>query len=353
MPLFEKKEREPPPVDPLSRLYSFPADSKFWTELIRSVGQYPGALKAPHMHVDCPQMKEGLLVNAKFLKNFIVGWEEVNPHVVCKLDAAAGSKGDRTFHSSNDFWRNGERRPDDQTHSHHDLSPQPDDALRGATDGNPWPQKQQQHQQQGLDAYGSSSDAASHLASHIVIDSGVGAGGSPGGSPSLQCASRAFLAGARGPSQASHCSHCGSFTAGGAQASPPPAWGGQGTPAASPPQPHAAFQSTLSPEQKYQRAQQRYAEHCLANSRSAAAEYSSSPAGRQLPSYGTAYSFEQPAGGRSPQRAVGQPYFPSAVPVGYSPASLTSDDSLSRRVTSLEREMSSLQARVHDKNVFL
>ena len=91
----------PPRPDPLSRLYAFPANSKFWGDLIKQSKKHPGAMRKPHFHVDCPNQQEGLLVNRDFLINFVMGWERDNPHVVKKVDA---NHSDRTQHGSEEFW---------------------------------------------------------------------------------------------------------------------------------------------------------------------------------------------------------------------------------------------------------
>ena len=96
-----KKEVPADPNDPLSKLYSFPADSKLWKELLEASRVYPGAMRAPHYHVDCPNIREGILINQLFLKEFVSGWERKNPHVVCEQDFA---NGDTKYRGSVDFW---------------------------------------------------------------------------------------------------------------------------------------------------------------------------------------------------------------------------------------------------------
>eukprot|EP01064_Diplonema_japonicum_P000993 TRINITY_DN10655_c0_g2_i2.p1 TRINITY_DN10655_c0_g2~~TRINITY_DN10655_c0_g2_i2.p1 ORF type:complete len:337 (+),score=70.18 TRINITY_DN10655_c0_g2_i2:43-1053(+) len=90
-----------PSSDPLSRLYSFPADSRFWKSLVQEARMYPGATRKPHFHVDCPAAKVGMLINKLFLRQFVVGWEKANPHVVVMKDAQGQ---DTTYHGSREFW---------------------------------------------------------------------------------------------------------------------------------------------------------------------------------------------------------------------------------------------------------
>merc|ERR1719456_423746 len=86
-------------------LISFPADNRFWRELVHQVRQYPGAQRAPHYHIDCELLDQGMLVNRGFLRRFIAGWEQRNPHIVSRqtLD------GDQTWHASQEFWGNSGR----------------------------------------------------------------------------------------------------------------------------------------------------------------------------------------------------------------------------------------------------
>ena len=101
-----------PQDDPLSRLYTFPANSQFWAELVKQSKQHPGAMRAPHFHVDCPDREQGLLVNKYFLRSFVAGWEQNNSHTVVKVDA---NRKDTTHHMSSEFWDS--KQPHDDAHS--------------------------------------------------------------------------------------------------------------------------------------------------------------------------------------------------------------------------------------------
>eukprot|EP01065_Artemidia_motanka_P016033 TRINITY_DN1976_c0_g1_i1.p1 TRINITY_DN1976_c0_g1~~TRINITY_DN1976_c0_g1_i1.p1 ORF type:complete len:607 (+),score=124.15 TRINITY_DN1976_c0_g1_i1:204-1823(+) len=80
--------------------FSFPADRDFWNNFVTQVRLYPGAMDAPHFHVDASHTDESVLVNQEFLRRFVSGWETANPHVV-KVSTPEGST---SFHASEEFW---------------------------------------------------------------------------------------------------------------------------------------------------------------------------------------------------------------------------------------------------------
>eukprot|EP00756_Hemistasia_phaeocysticola_P002826 Hpha_TRINITY_DN11905_c0_g1::TRINITY_DN11905_c0_g1_i8::g.20756::m.20756 len=108
-------------------LVSFPADRRFWQELVHHVRQYPGAQRAPHYHIDCEHLDQAMLVNRAFLRRFVAGWERRNPHIVTRSTV----QGDRTWHASQEFWGNGGRLWDE-------------DPSAGLTPDQEWQQERQQ-----------------------------------------------------------------------------------------------------------------------------------------------------------------------------------------------------------------
>ena len=80
--------------------FSFPADRDFWNNFVTQVRMYPGAMNHPQFHVDASHTDESVLVNQEFMRRFVAGWQNANPHVV----TINSPQGQATFHSSEDFW---------------------------------------------------------------------------------------------------------------------------------------------------------------------------------------------------------------------------------------------------------
>eukprot|EP01059_Diplonema_ambulator_P001353 TRINITY_DN1112_c0_g2_i1.p1 TRINITY_DN1112_c0_g2~~TRINITY_DN1112_c0_g2_i1.p1 ORF type:complete len:248 (+),score=45.44 TRINITY_DN1112_c0_g2_i1:141-884(+) len=105
MPWFEPSDQPSAKASLLSQAtendpFTFPADDDFWNNFVQEVKRYPGAMNAPHYHVDASHTDESVLVNQEFLRRFVSGWERANPHVV----VVSTPHGASTFHSSEEFW---------------------------------------------------------------------------------------------------------------------------------------------------------------------------------------------------------------------------------------------------------
>eukprot|EP00756_Hemistasia_phaeocysticola_P053211 Hpha_TRINITY_DN28651_c0_g1::TRINITY_DN28651_c0_g1_i1::g.156379::m.156379 len=80
--------------------FSFPADVNFWENFVQAqmseeARQHPVARVSASHEAD-----RALIVNRGFLRAFVRGWEETNPHVV----VVSGPDGEKTFHASKEFW---------------------------------------------------------------------------------------------------------------------------------------------------------------------------------------------------------------------------------------------------------
>eukprot|EP01062_Namystynia_karyoxenos_P037010 TRINITY_DN2695_c2_g1_i1.p1 TRINITY_DN2695_c2_g1~~TRINITY_DN2695_c2_g1_i1.p1 ORF type:complete len:393 (+),score=122.50 TRINITY_DN2695_c2_g1_i1:102-1280(+) len=100
-----KKKQQQQQVEEEQELISFPADTRFWKELVHQVRMYPGAQRGPHYHIDCDKLGQAMLINRAFLRRFVAGWEKRNPHIVSRQT----TYGDQTWHSSQEFWGNSGR----------------------------------------------------------------------------------------------------------------------------------------------------------------------------------------------------------------------------------------------------
>ena len=80
--------------------FSFPADRDFWHNFVTQVRMYPGAMDPPHFHVDASHTDESVLVNQEFMRRFVAGWQQANPHKVT-INTPGGQA---TFHGSDEFW---------------------------------------------------------------------------------------------------------------------------------------------------------------------------------------------------------------------------------------------------------
>eukprot|EP01065_Artemidia_motanka_P017362 TRINITY_DN20833_c0_g1_i1.p1 TRINITY_DN20833_c0_g1~~TRINITY_DN20833_c0_g1_i1.p1 ORF type:complete len:469 (+),score=138.73 TRINITY_DN20833_c0_g1_i1:1017-2423(+) len=80
--------------------FSFPADRDFWDNFVTQVRLYPGAGDPPHFHVDASHTDDSVVVQQEFMRRFVSGWEQANPHVV----TVTSPSGVRQFHASDQFW---------------------------------------------------------------------------------------------------------------------------------------------------------------------------------------------------------------------------------------------------------
>eukprot|EP01065_Artemidia_motanka_P008608 TRINITY_DN14346_c0_g1_i2.p1 TRINITY_DN14346_c0_g1~~TRINITY_DN14346_c0_g1_i2.p1 ORF type:complete len:380 (+),score=116.73 TRINITY_DN14346_c0_g1_i2:740-1879(+) len=80
--------------------FTFPADTTFWDNFQQQVQLYSGAQDAPVFEVSASHDARSLLVNREFMRGFVKGWEEQNPHTVTVFYPG----GEQQFHVSQEFW---------------------------------------------------------------------------------------------------------------------------------------------------------------------------------------------------------------------------------------------------------
>eukprot|EP01065_Artemidia_motanka_P045080 TRINITY_DN6538_c0_g1_i4.p1 TRINITY_DN6538_c0_g1~~TRINITY_DN6538_c0_g1_i4.p1 ORF type:complete len:668 (+),score=112.83 TRINITY_DN6538_c0_g1_i4:163-2004(+) len=80
---------------------TFQADTGFWDNFCQQAQLCEGAQSPPCSQVTASHDDgKALYVNQGFMRGFMRGWEEANPHVV----VVTGPDGERTFHASKEFW---------------------------------------------------------------------------------------------------------------------------------------------------------------------------------------------------------------------------------------------------------
>lgn len=80
--------------------FSFPADRDFWVSLAEKIRTYPGASEPPHFDIGANHTSERLLVNQEFLRRFVAGWGQLNPHQVRTETRTSGLQ----TYNSDTFW---------------------------------------------------------------------------------------------------------------------------------------------------------------------------------------------------------------------------------------------------------
>eukprot|EP01062_Namystynia_karyoxenos_P044432 TRINITY_DN32736_c0_g1_i1.p1 TRINITY_DN32736_c0_g1~~TRINITY_DN32736_c0_g1_i1.p1 ORF type:complete len:668 (+),score=139.32 TRINITY_DN32736_c0_g1_i1:68-2005(+) len=112
MPLFEpahdpaarlllEKAKQLDSADETMSRFTFPADTCFWDNFCQQTQLVQDAQEAPVFQVSASHDESRqVFVNQGFLRGFVRGWEEANPHTV----VVEGPDGEKTFHASKEFW---------------------------------------------------------------------------------------------------------------------------------------------------------------------------------------------------------------------------------------------------------
>ena len=106
--------------------FTFPADKKFWKNLESSVSVFPGAQDFPHFVIESSNDKR-LVVNKRFMKQFVKAWAVGNPH---EVEIHGGNSVDSKIFWSNDHQLMLEKRERDLQLHQQDIDSLRNDILR-------------------------------------------------------------------------------------------------------------------------------------------------------------------------------------------------------------------------------
>eukprot|EP01060_Flectonema_neradi_P026567 TRINITY_DN3565_c0_g2_i1.p1 TRINITY_DN3565_c0_g2~~TRINITY_DN3565_c0_g2_i1.p1 ORF type:complete len:624 (+),score=112.52 TRINITY_DN3565_c0_g2_i1:200-2071(+) len=84
-----------------SDIFTFPADVNFWDNFKQqSAFHHETSEREPYYHLSASHDDVTVKVNQNFVRAFVGGWEQQNPHTVTTY----GPHGAVSFHASNEFW---------------------------------------------------------------------------------------------------------------------------------------------------------------------------------------------------------------------------------------------------------